>query len=276
MTTHRARPAGPPPAAVTRLPPNRCSDPSEVAMRSRLTRGALAAAALAALALPSAAAAHVTVVPSSAPAGSYTVFDVRVPNERDDAATTRVDLKLPPGFLTASYEPVPGWKVRVIRARLDRPIETENGPIAEQVDRIVFTGDGSAAGRIAPGSFRDFPISVKLPDGEGETLTFKALQTYDSGEVVRWIGAPGGDEPAPTVELTAPGDGHGAGAGHDADGEQPAAEEAGGASDDAAADVTSDDGGSSDGLAIAGLIAGVGGLLLGGAALATARRRTAA
>lgn len=249
-------------------------------MRPRLTRGPLAAAAVAALALPSAAAAHVTVVPPSAPAGSYSVFDVRVPNERDDAATTKVEVKMPPGFVTASYKPVPGWTVRVVRARLDRPIETENGPISEQVDRIVFSGDGSAAGSIAPGSFQDFPISVKLPDGEGETLTFKALQTYDSGEVVRWIGAPDGDEPAPTVTLTAAeGDGHGAGAGHG--GDDAAAEETA-AGDDAApvsASVSADDGddgGSSDGLAIAGLVAGVAGLLLGGAAFLTARRRPAA
>jgi uncharacterized protein YcnI len=249
-------------------------------MRTRLTRGSLAAAAVAALALPSAAAAHVTVVPSSAPAGSYTVFDVRVPNERDDAATTKVEVKMPPGFVTASYKPVPGWTVRVVRARLDRPIETENGPISEQVDRIVFSGDGSAQGRIAPGSFQDFPISVKLPDGEGETLTFKALQTYDSGEIVRWIGAPDGDEPAPTVTLTAAeGDGHGAGAGH-GDDETAGAEEtaAGDAAAPSSAPASADDGddGSSDGLAIAGLVAGVAGLLLGGAAFLTARRRPAA
>lgn len=247
-------------------------------MRTRLTRGSLAAAALAALALPSAAAAHVTVVPPSAPAGSYSVLDVRVPNERDDAATTKVEVKMPPGFLSASYKPVPGWSVSVVRARLDRPIETENGPISEQVDRIVFSGDGSAQGRIAPGSFQDFPISVKLPDGEGETLTFKALQTYDSGEVVRWIGAPDGDEPAPTVTLTAAeGDGHGAGAGHgdDAAEETAAGEDAAPASA-SAADGDGDDGGSSDGLAIAGLVAGVAGLLLGGAAFLTARRRPAA
>jgi len=247
-------------------------------MRPRLTRAALAAAALAALALPSAASAHVTLVPSSAPAGSYAVFDVRVPNERDDAATVAVDVKLPPGFVTASYQPVPGWTVSVIRARLDRPIETENGPISEQVDRIVFRGDGTAAGRIAPGSFQDFPISVKLPEEEGATLTFKALQTYDSGEVVRWIGAPDGDAPAPQVELTAAaGEGHGAGAGHGA-AEDPAEEDAAAGEAAPAAAAAADDGddGSSDGLAIAGLVAGVAGLLLGGAAFLTARRRPAA
>lgn len=237
-------------------------------MTSRTLRGALGAAVATALALPAAAAAHVTVVPSSAPAGSYSVFDVRVPNERDDAGTTKVELKLPPGFVTASFQPVPGWRAEVVKARLSTPIETENGPISEQVDRVVWSG-----GEIPPGAFQDFPVSVKLPGRAGETLTFKALQTYDDGAVVRWIGAADADEPAPQMRLTAAeGEGDGAGAGHD-----------GGADADAAASGTpapaaassGDDDGSSDGLAIAGLVAGVAGLLAGGAALLTARRRTA-
>jgi periplasmic copper chaperone A len=247
-------------------------------MRTRTARGAVAAlAALTVLALPAAAGAHVTVVPSSAPAGAYAVFDVRVPNERDDAATTKVELKLPPGFLTASFQPVPGWRAQVVKERLSRPIETENGPISEQAGRIVFSGDGSAAGRIPPGAFQDFPISVKLPDRAGETLTFKALQTYDDGEVVRWIGAPGADEPAPQVTLTAAaGEGDGAGAGHDG-GEEPApAADPAAASAPASANAGDDDGGSSDGLAIAGLVAGVAGLLAGVAALLAVRRRPAA
>ena len=239
-------------------------------MRPIAARGALAtAAALAALALPAAASAHVTLQPASAPAGSYAVFDVRVPNERDDSATTKVELKLPPGFLTVSTQPVPGWRAQVVTERLARPVATDHGEATEQVDRVVWSGDDSPAGRIPPGSFQDFPISVKLPDRAGETLTFKALQTYASGEVVRWIGAPDADDPAPQVELTAPADdGHGAGAA-DGSGDADAASAAGGDGDD-------DDGGASTGLAIAGLVAGLAGLLAGGAALLAVRRRPAA
>ena len=50
--------------------------------------------------------------PSTAPAGGFTRLDVRVPNERDDTGTMKVDVKLPPGIVTASYEPVPGWTSR--------------------------------------------------------------------------------------------------------------------------------------------------------------------
>ena len=42
-----------------------------------------------------------------------------------------------------------------------------------------------------------------MPNQAGKALTFKALQTYSSGEVVRWIGPPDAEEPAPQVTLTA-------------------------------------------------------------------------
>ena len=43
-----------------------------------------AGAAAAILAAPSVASAHVTVNPREAPAGGFTVLNVRVPNERDN------------------------------------------------------------------------------------------------------------------------------------------------------------------------------------------------
>ena len=80
----------------------------------------VAAAVAAALALPAAASAHVTLQPSTAPADGFTRLDVRVPNERDDAATVKVDVQLPPGFAFVSYEPRPGWKVAVERGKAER------------------------------------------------------------------------------------------------------------------------------------------------------------
>ena len=66
---------------------------------------------------------------------------------------------------------------------------------------MTWTADSDKAG-IQPGQFQDFPISVQIPGEAGDTLTFKALQTYDDGEVVRWIGAPESEEPAPQVAVT--------------------------------------------------------------------------
>jgi uncharacterized protein len=205
---------------------------------------------------PSAASAHVTLQPDSAPAGGFARLDVRVPNERDDAGTIKVDVQLPPGIASASYEPVPGWTTRVVRSKAPEPIDTGGETTDEQVSRITWTGRGKD-GVIAPGQFRDFGISIRVPEGKaGDTLTFKALQTYEGGEVVRWIGPEGADEPAPTVTLTAGGEegGHGA----------PTQAVAGGDAAPAAATASDGDG---DGLAVAALVVGGLGLLAGLGAL---------
>jgi uncharacterized protein len=213
----------------------------------------LALIAVLALAVPAGAGAHVTLQPEEAAAGDFTVLDVRVPNERDDSATTKVDVQFPAGFVFASYQPVPGWSVDVKMAKLAKPITSHGEEITEQVSRMTWTADGGSAA-IQPGQFLDFPISVQIPGEAGDTLTFKALQTYDNGEVVRWIGAPDSEEPAPQVAVTEGSEGH---HGASADSE----EESGDDSDSA-----------SKGLGIAALILGALGLLAGGAALARSRR----
>lgn len=160
-------------------------------------------AAAAALSVPAGAQAHVTLQPNTAAAGAFTVLDLRVPNERDKGSTVKVDVQFPDGFAAVSYQPLSGWTVKVIKKKLATPIQTDDGPITEGVSRVVWTGSRKGLGKIAPGQFMDFPISVQIPGKAGDTLTFKALQTYSNGEVVRWIGPPSADEPAPRVTVTA-------------------------------------------------------------------------
>lgn len=163
-------------------------------------RTALAAAtAAAALALPAVAQAHVTVNPRAVPAGTFQVLGVRVPNERDDSSTVKVELRLPHGFAFVSYEPQPGWRVRLVR----RAVPGADPSAPDEVAKVVFSGSRRGLGRIRPGQFREFRLSALVPGRAGDVLTFKALQTYGDGEVVRWTGAPGADTPAPRVTLTA-------------------------------------------------------------------------
>jgi uncharacterized protein YcnI len=163
-------------------------------MKARLA--ALSTVVLAALAVVAIAQAHVTVHPNALPSGGFTVIDVQVPNERDTASTVRVDIQFPNGIYIASPAVMPGWKTRVILKKLPRPVEIEPGfSVSSRVDRVVFAG-----GRIGPGQFLSFPISIKAPASKaGTLLTFKALQTYSNGDVVRWIGNPTADAPAPQV-----------------------------------------------------------------------------
>ena len=160
--------------------------------------------AAAALTLPAAAAAHVTIQPGSVPAASFTKLDVRVPNERDRRGTVKVDLRLPNGIYFLSYQKVPGWKARVHRRKLDTPVDLGGFSVDQRFTRVVWTARKPRRDRIAPGQFQDFPLSVRTPDGApGTVISFRAFQTYQGGEVVRWNGAPDADEPAPRVTLTA-------------------------------------------------------------------------
>lgn len=151
---------------------------------------------LAAFVLAAGARAHVSVHPNALPAGGFTVIAIQVPNERDRASTVKVDVKFPNGIYVASPAVVPGWRARVISKKLPKPVEIEPGfSVSSRIDRVVFSG-----GRIGPGRFLSFPVSIKAPAVKaGTLLTFKALQTYSNGDIVRWIGNPSSDEPAPQV-----------------------------------------------------------------------------
>lgn len=222
----------------------------------------LVLAGLLALAVPAAAGAHVTLQPSTVAAGDETVLNVRVPNEEDSAATTKVQLQLPSGFTSALNQPVPGWSVKVKTQKLAKPVQTDDGPISEEVRQITWTADGAQSG-IGPGQFQDFPLAVQIPDKAGVTLTFKALQSYSDGSVVRWIGAPDSEEPAPQVTVTeAATDG---GNSHPMDSGPESADSGSHGSGD-----NSDS--ASKGLGIAALVLGALGLLAGGTALVRSRR----
>jgi uncharacterized protein YcnI len=165
-----------------------------------MNRRAALTAAVGALALPATAQAHVSLHPNVVPSGAFATLDLRVPNEEDKADTTSVRIQLPPGFLDVSADPPPGWSFSTKTRKLAKPVKTEEGTATEEVSEADFTG-----GRIRPGQFALFPMSVVVPGRAGEVLTFKTIQSYDDGKVARWIGTPSSDSPAPTIDVTAKG-----------------------------------------------------------------------
>jgi uncharacterized protein YcnI len=151
----------------------------------------LAAALVLLLAAP--AAAHVAVSPESVPAGEVAQLTFRVPNETTDANTTSVKIAIPASakFELVSVQPVPGWTHDEERT-------------GDAVTSVTWSG-----GKIAPGEFETFSISAGPISGD--EIEFKAVQTYDNGDVVRWIdpAVEGEDEPehpAPTVRVTSGGE----------------------------------------------------------------------
>jgi periplasmic copper chaperone A len=158
---------------------------------------AVATGGVLALALAPVAAAHVTVDPAEAAANSFARFDIRVPTE-GGAPTTKVTLRLPKELTFVGFQPKPGWKRTVVMAKLAKPITADGETVTERVAQVTWSG-----GSIAPGEFDEFGISARMPDTPGKALVFPTLQTYQGGEVVRWIGPPDAEEPAPRILLTA-------------------------------------------------------------------------
>ena len=232
--------------------------------------GTTAAAALLLTAAP--AFAHVSVQPGEAEKGGYSTIAFKVPNERDDASTVKLEVTMPADHPLASVlpQPVPGWDVDVTKSKLDKPIEMHGEKIDEAVTKVTWTG-----GKVEPGTFQQFPLSVgQLPE-DADRLVFKALQTYDDKEVVRWIEAPAKDgsepeNPAPVLQLTEPA---GVTGGH-----SHGAENTGSAGSQNTADGHSEHADGADtgdttarALAGTGILAGVAGLVVG----LLARRRSA-
>src|ERR671919_446936 len=133
--------------------------------------------------------AHVTVSPEEGVIGSFSRFVVRVPTEREDASTISIQVEFPP-MAFVSFMDVPGWERTVEMQTLDEPLEVFGEELTEVVGTVTWEG-----GEIEPGEFQEFGFSARMPE-DVTTLEFPAIQTYDSGEVVRWIGPPDSEEPA--------------------------------------------------------------------------------
>ncbi|MFF7544510.1 YcnI family protein [Streptomyces canus] len=221
--------------------------------------GALAAAAV--LTAAGAASAHVTVHPDSYAKGATDgALTFRVPDESDTTSTTKVQLFLPTDhpLLGVLVSPHDGWTAKVTDTKLRTPVKTDDGTITDAVSEITWTG-----GKIGPGQYEDFDVAFgQLPDDTAQ-LTFKTLQTYSDGKVVRWIEeAAQGDEepenPAPVLKLTAAGT------------TSATASQTSTVAAKASKASTSDS--TARGLGVAGLIVGVLGLAAGAFAVVRSRR----
>ncbi|AXK34794.1 DUF1775 domain-containing protein [Streptomyces armeniacus] len=236
------------------------------------TAGVLAASAV--LVAAGTASAHVSVEPEEAAKGDYSTVTFKVPNERDDASTVKLEVNLPTGHPLASVmpQPVPGWDVKVTKSKLDKPIESHGEKLTEAVTKITWSG-----GKIEPGQFQQFPVSMgQLPEDTGQ-LVFKSLQTYDSKEVVRWIeepkeGAAEPEHPAPVLKLAAADEQTGSGS--DAKNGENSGNSQAGEKTENAADSSDSDGADTTArvLGVIGIVVGVAGVAFG---VLAGRRRSA-
>ncbi len=164
--------------------------------RSKISLALLAL--VTALVLVPLAAAHAELSPEEAKSGSTQRFVLSVENESADAAFVKVVAQFPESVPTATFVQVPGWTRSVTTKPLDTPVTGPDGEtITDRIDTVTWEG-----GSVGPGEEAEFPFSFVVPEQPGATIFFPTLQTYDDGTVVRWIGAPGSEEPAPGILIT--------------------------------------------------------------------------
>src|SRR6185437_1348212 len=130
-------------------------------MRSRTI--AVLLATVTTLAATAPAQAHISLHPNTIPAGAFVTLDVRVPGEQEGAYAYRIDMLVPPGFTAIDTQNVPGWSVKEVITKPAKPIQTDEGPVDEEISQIVWTGDRSKLGRLENGSFIQFPLSIAMP-----------------------------------------------------------------------------------------------------------------
>ena len=120
--------------------------------------------------------AHIDVRPTTAAPDDAVLFEVLVPNEREQR-TIQVELAVPPKVIPFSYEETSGWR-RSLTFNRDQSIRS-----------IVWRG------RLRRDGFARFGFLASTPPRGGQ-IQWKAIQTYDDGRKVRWIEPADGENPA--------------------------------------------------------------------------------
>jgi uncharacterized protein YcnI len=116
---------------------------------------------IAVLASVSTVSAHVVVKPAQVGVGSFQMFTIGVPVEKD-MPTIALRLVVPPGLEYVTPNAKPGWT------------------ITKTATEIIW-----AKGSIPAGQRDDFMFSAKVPSSEAK-LQWKAYQTYSDGTIVAW------------------------------------------------------------------------------------------
>ena len=133
------------------------------------------------IASASPAGAHVTVRPRESVAGAVETYTVRVPTE-GQAATTHVDLDIPPDLTVVEVPPAAGVVIET---------SVEGG----RITRITWRKE------VPPKASAEFVFRARNP--AAGTLIWKARQHLADGATEYWTGTPDGRRPAARTTIAA-------------------------------------------------------------------------
>jgi uncharacterized protein YcnI len=155
-----------------------------------------------ALALSSAALAHVTLEQKEAPVGASYKAVLRVPHGCDGSATQALRVRIPDGYLNVKPMPKPGWKLEVKRGTYAKPASLGGANVSEGVTEVDWSG-----GNLPDAYYDEFVLTGTIGDiPAGQMMYFPVVQECEKG-VHRWIEIPAANtdreppEPAPALKL---------------------------------------------------------------------------
>lgn len=136
------------------------------------------------------ASAHVKVHPQEVAQDTYQTFTVIMPSEKEKANTTQLKLQIPDGVTITGVEPKPGWQ---------HQFEKDD---TGKITTIIWKAQNEG---LTPNEFVELKMQGKVSD-DAEKLRYKAYQTYDNGDVVKWIKDQQSDYPASVTQVNKNGD----------------------------------------------------------------------
>ena len=147
--------------------------------------------------------AHATLAQKEAPAGKRYKAVMTISHGCEGTATHTVRIQIPPGVMRTKPMPKPGWSLKTVVSKLEKPYKYHDRMITEDVSELVWSG-----GNLPDNFFDEFEFRAILPKSAGKTLYFKTVQECEKG-VHRWIEIPEPGkssrdykEPAPALILT--------------------------------------------------------------------------
>jgi uncharacterized protein YcnI len=149
---------------------------------------AYAGVLVATLALAPSAFAHAELFPNQIPSGDGYLLNLTVPNEKENASTTQIQVTMPADFDLEHVAPVPGWTIAIAGRHM------VNGEMGGG-NSITWKGKLSGTA-LAVLPFAGVPKKA-------ETYAFTVRQTYSDGSVVVWSGDESSDTPAAHVTASA-------------------------------------------------------------------------
>ena len=159
-------------------------------------------AAAAVLCGGTAAFAHITLETQEAPVGSTYKAVLRVPHGCEGKATVAVRVKIPEGMIAVKPMPKPGWDLKTVKGKYEKPYELWGEQVTEGVQEVDWSG-----GRLPDEFYDEFvlrgQLSAALP--AGESIYFPVVQECEGGVVDRWIAIPAAGQDADSLEFPAPG-----------------------------------------------------------------------